>query len=106
MNRECVVCGKEAITIVPYDSAICKEHKAFSDRGYVAILEVDILGTQFEEDGTILPQNAKLAGPAAMITRKEAQKILGYDDDAMDEFLFFVEIGTIAFLRSRTVYSN
>jgi hypothetical protein len=106
MNRQCVVCGKEAITIVPYDSAICEEHKAFSDRGYVAILEVDVLGTQFEEDGTILPQYAKLAGPAAMITRKQAQKILGYDDDKMDEFLFFVDIGTIAFLRSRTVHSN
>jgi hypothetical protein len=106
MDRQCVVCGKEAITIVPYDSAICEKHKEFSDRGYVAILEVDVLGTKFEEDGTILPQNAKLAGPAAMIKRKEAQKILGYDDDQMDEFLFFVDTGTIAFLRSRTVHSN
>ena len=106
LNRQCVVCGEDAVEIVLYDSAICADHKAFSDRGYVAILEVDVLGTQFEEDGTILPQNAKLAGPAAMIKRKEAERILGYNDEKMAEFLFFVDKGTISFLKSRTVHSN
>jgi len=106
LNRQCVVCGEDAVEIVLYDSAICAEHKVFSDRGYVAIVEVDVLSTKFEEDGSILPQNARLTGPAAMIKRTQAKKILGLNDEKMAEFLFFVDTGTIAFLKSRTICSN
>ena len=106
MPRQCVLCAEDSIEIVFNDNPVCAEHKEFHERGYVALIELNTEIISFEEDGTLLPQNVDPTGLGAMLKRDEAQRIMGLPDELMKEFVFFVDSGTIAFLKTRTVCNN
>jgi len=102
----CIVCGKEAsVTIIDNDH-LCTKHNEFYELGYVVIIEVIIDKCTFEDDGTLLPQNAPRTGKAAIIKREAASKVLKLSKEKMSKFIFFVQEGSIEIMKLHTVCSN